>query len=452
MFCPNCGINNLEEAVFCENCGKRIVPAQQTEIKEPNDDSSKSAYATPDAGVYECTFPSQSVPRKPLSARAKIILVGLAAMAVLVIVYLCIGTILSNPQRIAESYFQQVSLNHYGKAYPYLHIEDSPFMNKELFAKANESAYPHIENYSVYESTYNASSYSSIRKNNKQGLTKSYTAEYIEKDAARVRYTTLTLVKQKEKRLLFFNCWEVSVPDMIVSNYTIQVQNGLTVYVDDVLLTDEYKTNGLLIDSADTYESSKSASTAYEKKAGYTYYLLDAVLSGDHTIKTKLNGITDTVTTVAINQNEKSCIINLKEDMADTAENLGTKAEKIMTAVYDAAMKTKEFSTISKYFITNMQDGVSYQYTSLINSFLRDWTDFKFTNLKGQIINTMDDSLITVQLDYTYEYTILDRNSENSGINNSYVKTDSGTKIFNFMKENGIWVMSSGSIHILYNY
>jgi hypothetical protein len=63
----------------------------------------------------------------------------------------------------------------------------------------------------------------------------------------------------------------------------------------------------------------------------------------------------------------------------------------------------------------------------------------------------MDDSLVTVQLDYSYEYTVHDRNSDNSG-SNSYVKTGSGTKTFNFMKENGIWVMSSGSIHILYNY
>ena len=47
MKCPNCGQNNADNAIYCENCGTRIVPQ---ETNEQNTQASNNANTNPQSG------------------------------------------------------------------------------------------------------------------------------------------------------------------------------------------------------------------------------------------------------------------------------------------------------------------------------------------------------------------------------------------------------------------
>ena len=423
MFCPNCGNNNLEEAVFCGNCGKRIVqetfaelPSEQAVERKPSGDPKRAEQI---AYVYPHTVqPTLSVSKKPMFVRAKVLLIAITAMVIAAIEFLCIGLYATNPKRIAENYFKQFAQSNYEKAYTYLDVEDSPFMNKELFAQ--KSTGQNIENFRVYETEFYGNT--DYRK-----LIKFYKAEYIYKDSDDIHSTLLTLMKQKKKTLLFFDSWKVSVPQ-IVSDYTILVQKGLTAYFDDVLLTDEYKL------SADE--------VTFVLDENYTYYVPGDVFWGDHTIKAECNGIVDSVTTVSVTESNKSII-------KSNQNNASTKAVEITKAIYDAAMAGKDFSTISTCFIADIQPEVSQQYANLCNTLSKDKTNFKFTKLEGKIVNYIN-LAVMVELDYTAEYSIVDHDLPTSNGNNTDLSSCSDTKNLIITMENGNWVLSDGEIFKLW--
>ena len=482
MFCSNCGVNNLEEAVFCESCGKRLVqetftelPSDQAVKREPAGDlkrAEQSAYA-----YQYAVQPTPSASKKPMSGRVKMILIAMLALAVLVIAFFCVGNTLSDTDRIAKSYFQQLSKNNWEKAYTYLDIGDTSIISESSYVKAFEYAgkYKNIKNFSVF--TGYTDSYYGMRLSGGGGLTRNYTAEYICNGSTATKSVPITLIKQKEKTLFFFDTWKVSVADFTVSNYTIQADKGLQIYFDGVLLTEKYLTDTITTSvasnssnayaySSSTYAYDSGTTKTYDADGNvtqttkvnddtYNYYCLPTVITGKHVIKSTVDTTVDSEEEVTISKDNQLKLISkisAKEDSVTV--DAETRAKEFLYALFDSAENGIDFSMIQSYFSSNAdtQSVMRLQYDNLKESFAGNGKniglkELEIISLKSQHTgDSTNNSEISVNLKFTYSYRTVEFGSSSDDLVENGPFTSSGqSKQFYFIRENNNWVIREGS-------
>ena len=178
MFCPNCGTSNDEGALFCANCGTRLefesvvteesaasdnnaVPQQpevqtqaqvdvQPQVTQINEQVQPQVQ-TAQVDVQPQVTPMYEQPqngtmgnsaKKPFKLSKKIVIIGVAAVAVIaaVIVFICVGNSLTNYKKTAGSYVKAVEECDWAKAYSLVQIPDSEFLTKNAFITAHSEA------------------------------------------------------------------------------------------------------------------------------------------------------------------------------------------------------------------------------------------------------------------------------------------------------------------------
>lgn len=455
MFCPNCGTNNEEGAAFCANCGTSLTvdvnqvqpeaPSAQAPVTETPvaqvDNQAQGAYTQqPVDGqqVYgephltyateqQAAAPAGAKPFKlPFKVTKKLIIISSAVAAVIVafIVFLCVGSSVTNYKKTAEKYVRAVEECDWSTAYSLIKLPDSEFLTKDAFVTVHADA-----------------------KGQKVGKVKvtdgfSSIGRLPGNKAVNVVYTTATgaetedllLTVTDKHYMLFFKKYKVSTEGVTVKDCQVSVPKGLALTINGVAVNESYK------DAAAT-----------DKSSSYDVYKIPYLFNGSNEIKVTSDFTEEYTETIYPSYDEFSTSISSYDIKfsSDKVDSLKDQAKEDVTALINAAQKKSDFSSISDKVISSDPSSVKSEYKDLVDDFnttYKQISNFKITTFNASLSETSyrvdsKDGCPTVKVSFKigYSYTYKYKNDSKS-----YDKTNSNSSSYVYYKyENGKWKMSS---------
>lgn len=472
MFCPNCGTSNDEGALFCANCGTRLeiepavtegtatvsdnnaVPQQpevQTQAQEPQTDTQAQQPAeqpqatreneqvqpqvqTAQVNVQPQVTPMYEQPqtgamgnsaKKPFKLSKKIIIIGTAAIAVIaaVIVFICVGNSLTNYKKTAKAYVKAVEECDWAKAYSLIQIPEDEFLTKNAFVTAHSDATGSaVGNIKVIDSF-----------SSKGRLPGNKAVSVIYTTATGADSEDLLLTVTDKHYMLFFKKYKVSTEDVVVSNCTINVPKGLTLFINDILVGDQYKKD----------DSGKNSS--------YDVYEIPYLFNGTTILKATSDFTEDYKKEIYPSYDDYSTSISSYDIKfsEDKISGLKDQAKKDVTEFFDAAQKKNDFSTVSDKFTSNMQSGAKSTYNGYVDTFKSTYkqiSNFKVTSFTASMSDTSfrtdsSDGCPTIKVGFKIGYSYTYKYSNDT---KSYDKSDTKSSSYIYYKYvDGQWKISS---------
>lgn len=204
--------------------------------------------------------------------KVKRLIAAVLGVVIVAFIFVSVGKSLADPEKIVKGYFQARVDRNWDKVYSYLALEDSDFINKENFSKVMQAKkQPDILNFEVTEQKYSTTASYYYQSSESSDLVKNYTVKYVSKGYSSADVETVTLVKKAEKKLLFFDDYEIAVNDLIVNDYELYIPSGATVYMDDTQLKEV-------------------ADNPKYKEEKWDAYKISKIFSGDHVIRVEAAG------------------------------------------------------------------------------------------------------------------------------------------------------------------
>ena len=443
MFCPECGTKNQDDAVFCENCGVDISQAlKQSQAAQPTNKNGNPQQPQTDppksAENQNYTYSASAAaaaPHTPMTLRTKIILASILLAAVLVVVFFYVGGQMSSSAKVAQNYFEALKSNDWDKAYSYLNITESDFINKGNFVKMQKESgiNPGIVNYSISSKK----AYTSDESNENGALTKNIEMQYTTKNSSEPQTMDIKLIKQPEKMWLFFDKWKVSSTDYIEPEVTITVPYGTTAYLNNTKISDKYKDN-----------SSSSGGTADSSEKQSVTYKLKNIFIGKYDLKVTSPYIEDFMDKMDLNEYSSFTVSNLKlkKDILDTVSK---KPEQIIKDIYAAALAGKDFDSVADYFVTDEDARINLknEYSNL-QRIIAKGTDggiksITFSDFDPQVTNSQADSDLFIKVDTKFDYSYTACYPSYGGTQQSYDGKDASDLAFTFQLAGDKWLVSS---------
>lgn len=480
MFCPNCGYENGEDALFCENCGVNLAEAvRQSEAEktvilgagkdiQDNNESANAGYGqangyAQNAGYGQANGYAQNAGygqesgyaqnsgygptngyaqngvnvQKPASEKKPISKWIFVVAAEVIVILICAWTLkgiignINTPERTAENYFVHVANGEWEEAYKDLDIEEiangnSDFVNSEMYSKGQaQKSLGIVSNYQVAAGNDALNELNNVLEGISGGDSLGQTIRIDYRAAGDTENSVYVVSLNNTAK----NKWKVGVSDLLCRDYRISVLSGASVSVDGIDLGAEYFTE--TTDYMDSYT------------IPYLFY-------GIHEIKVSMEDMEDVVDTVSVDYSEAYYYCDrmlLKEEVLDT---LIQKAGENMQQIYSAAIAGKNLKTIKELFTVNEEsmESIKESYGYLLSGMNEGSSQIKninFYNVKGQAY--VDSLGVEISFDYKIDYTYEDwwsGNTEND------VYEGSEESIFSFVKENGNWVQTNLGCNTLY--
>ena len=460
MFCPNCGTSNDEGALFCANCGTRLefepvvtegsaasddnaVPQQpevqtaqvdvQPQVTQINEQVQPQVQ-TAQVDVQPQVTPMYEQPqngtmgnsaKKPFKLSKKIVIIGAVVVAVIaaVIVFICVGNSLTNYKKTAGSYVKAVEECDWAKAYSLVQIPDSEFLTKNAFITAHsEATGSAVGNMRVIDSF-----------SSKGRLPGNKAVSVIYTTATGADSQDLLLTVTDKHYMLFFKKYKVSTEDTVVSDCTINVPKGLTLFINDVLVGDQYKSK----------DSGKNSS--------YDVYKIPYLFNGTTILKATSEFTEDYTKEIYPSYDEYTTSISSYDIKfaEDKINGLKDQAKKDVTEFFDAAQKKNDFSTVSDKFTTDMQSSAKSTYNGYVDAFKSTYkqiSDFKITTFNTSMSDTTfrvdsNDGCPTIKVGYKISYSYTYKYSSDT---KSHERNDSKSSAYVYYKyADGQWKISS---------
>ena len=286
MFCPECGVKNTENAVFCENCGNRIAdepqkispripPLTPIVIPEPPVENFRSEeFERAQVPVVENfrneEFKHAQVPvveKKRGRGVRKFILVELVVLALVGFGFYTLSQVITNPKEIAYRYIVDVHNRNWNNLYNSLSLPKSEFINKEMLMKGNPSTDSmDVENYTISDIEFSPDRHKA-----------SVTIDYNLPGVVNSSSTQVNLIKQAKKKYLIFDSWKI-VPEFVVADYEVKVPTNSQVTLGGVAL---------------------EPSLIKDQNVEFTYYQIPMVFDGNYEVKVVLESMEDSVQEVS---------------------------------------------------------------------------------------------------------------------------------------------------------
>lgn len=385
MFCENCGTKNQDGAVFCENCGTKLVQpqdAQQTQA-EPQVNQVPPMQAAPQ---YQ-QFAQPKAPKKPFKLTPAIIIPVIAAVVVIIaaIAFVAIGKSTSDPEKVVRKYLDAMVDKDWKNAYAMLEVKESDFLNEENYIKMKEEAKGQtISNYKIY---------TDMDEIEKDAISTTIYYGYTVSGQSGELSGSLELIKQKGKRMFFFEKWEIS--ESYSENSVIYAPENVVVTLDGVEL---------------------DAEEAKADSDGYLEYEIPSMFYGTHMVKAESDIYEDIEEEWYVDYSEASCYISTGDVKDEIVEELAGTVEEIVSAAYTKAFEGKEFSEISAYFSDEEGelDDIEDYYDTLKETFTKEengegFTAFTITEIEADLDYCYDASChFDVEFDFDYEINELD--------------------------------------------
>lgn len=462
MFCPNCGTSNDESALFCANCGTRLElepvvteksaasdnnavtqqPEVQTQAQQPAEqpqapqinEQVQPQVQTAQVNVQPQVTPMYEQPqngvigdsaKKPFKLSKKIVIIGAAAAVVIaaVIVFICVGNSLTNYKKTAGSYVKAVEECDWAKAYSLVQIPDSEFLTKNAFITAHsEATGSAVGNMRVIDSF-----------SSKGRLPGNKAVSVIYTTATGADSQDLLLTVTDKHYMLFFKKYKVSTEDAVVSDCTINVPKGLTLFINDVLVGEQYKSK----------DSGKNSS--------YDVYKIPYLFNGTTILKATSEFTEDYTKEIYPSYDEYTTSISSYDVKfaEDKISGLKDKAKKDVTEFFDAAQKKNDFSTVSDKFTTDMQSSAKSTYNGYVDTFKSTYkqiSNFKITTFNPSMSDIAfrvdsNDGCPTIKVGYKISYSYTYKYSSDT---KSHERNDSKSSAYVYYKYvDGQWKISS---------
>ena len=460
MFCPECGKPNPDENRFCQYCSALLVDNSAEQFQQPvaQPVSDNGQQAKPDVVVSIPKVDTAKV--KGFIQKQKKLLVPIVAVVIALIVFVAIGSSLSSPEKVVESYFTALTENDYEAMYKQLALPESDLLTKEAFTNymtqnfgEGENPYYGVKKFDVKEIDERdyygyGYDYNENRDNKKkdENPVKNYQIIMVDKTTGESSTYFVTLIEQDTKTLLFFKNYKVSSASFVAQNVKLYVDGEAAVTFDDIALTspetDEYGTKS---------------------------YSLPAVFKGEHkvTLTSDLYEPFETDFYIYENYDSQTVRTSYMKFKEDILTSLETKALDTIKTMYANALANKPFSidmmkTTPEYIdlsniYTNLVDNIAMQEdgTGLNEiTFTSGAIRTNYLNEKQYSVHTDDAGRTTVSftlnLTYDFKYT---RNvgwyepqlEVREGSNNDSVS-------FQYTYVDGEWNLSSMGNCVVYYY
>lgn len=426
--CPFCKFENTDDAVFCEECGRRLdeVPVQEARVTcaacgAGNKKGARfcincgAALNAPPAAedVAPAAGPQMAEPKKeekkPRSKLQKFIIAEVLGIVVVAALFFGIGHMKYGAESIAERYLAAYADQDWHTMYTLLDLPEGSFMSESQFAElmAKEDA-PSLSNYTIQP---------------KPGADTSVTQDFEIEYAASgedVATMDLTLVCDGDKELFVFDKWRVSSSAVLAKDYPIWVPDGAQVTVDGVELTAPSETaSGMACYTVSIFKGLHALSVAMPWSEIYTAE-----------IDTRA---TDS-TTVEISD------IDLT---ADGAQAMKAKAQQDLQKWFTAGMSGADYSEVKGLFTKEAGDEYEATYDKLVVALVTDpggkygddyvVNGLSFSGLSFDL-GTDSDGARTVEVayEYTTDYTY-------KGERNTTSKSTEAVLDVSYVCEDGAW-------------
>lgn len=389
MYCQECGKQNDDRAIVCQECGILLE-------RDFEDLSKEAKLATQKAAGKAIKATGSAVKTVRKNKKAQIAILCACIVVVLIGSVFAIGNSLTNPERIVKKYFESYMDGDYAKAYEYLAMPDSEFLSKKAYATYMEQTVTGktVSQYEISESSSTSISSSSNTSSSKE-LTKRYTVKYLLTGESTTNSFSVTLVLQENKKFIFFDDYSVAVDDFIVKNFTVYAPDGLTISVDGIGLKSEKST--------DDYGNPLKV------------YTIPYAYKGTHELAATSDAFEDYTDTFSLS-NDGSTIIrgleikeSVRDEMANTAETLFTSW--CTNAIEEISLSEADFEMLTS--VSTPLGELTEVYYSLQEHFNKeDGTGlksiaFQFFEDVSTSTNVNNDYIYECRLKFTYSYVKL---------------------------------------------
>ena len=332
-------------------------------------------------------------------------------------IFLAVGNRASSPEKFAEQYFSHYVTNNFEEMYEMVDCEESEFITLENFVNKceGEKIYGSIRGYSFSKG---------VRKGDKLTYVVSY---YLGSESQPHTYS-ITLNEQDEKTHMFFNTWKVSVENMIIEDYKINVPVGRVVTLDGM-------------DIKKYYSKTSEDGTV-------DTYIIDRLFTGDHTIAVNLDATGEITKTEYVSHNGQEINITTNDFAMkpDVQQKLYEYSTYIVKTMYEYAMdSTKNSEHITSLYANTDEAKASAKATfEAIRAAIQKENG---ASLRVLDIKTLSPSIqefiypdrVAVKVTYNYEFKAVTGTSVLSGIIEEYSGSGSDTAYVYLNLIDGAW-------------
>ena len=392
MYCPSCGQPNREECAHCAYCGAQLVDnSVRPQYVQVNTDQIRQA--TQDL-VQKTVRTVRKIDRSKIqnmSKKTKTLIVAGASVLLVFILFLAIGSSLSNPKHVATKYFKSYAEGDYDAMYSCLASVDSQFVTKDSFVKymsaRNERQIGKIESYEVREEKDMVPSSLSNRYDYLEDgtpsstLTKRFYITYISSGSGSVNTFQVTLALQKSRKLLFFKQYKVGIDQYLAQDVQFLAPPGATVTVDGVTLK-----NGV----------------PYADDENMLAYSVGSMFAGEHTVKVSGAIYQEMTQTVSVYDGSTE---TLRPEISENQKQvLAVQTENVLRTMCSGALSGKSFSALG---LQNCSEDVAEYYEDLCDTLRNDdgtgYTSITFASFSTDSVYR-DDTEYECNLDFQYNY------------------------------------------------
>jgi hypothetical protein len=399
MFCPECGVKNEDRYSYCVLCGAQLEDNQPA--------SSFSAAKSLGAFLYML---------RSTTIKTKFALTALVLSAAM-LAFAEIGGAVYAPYAIARGFFEAKASGNWGKAYNYLNLEESDLISKKNFTELfREDAPKDIFNYSLAEILVDPES--------RNSLVLEYAASYVEKGSSKVHTEMIYLVKNKKKKLLLFDDYDVVIDNLVATGATLTAPAYVAASIDGVELEKAYQ---------DESASPIARFTIPPVFTGYHELSLKSEVTDPHAERIEIqSGSKCVAPELYISNNQKASLSEtLQSNLLDII-SMGLKGAPFEKLNIVCTKNEKYAAAIRKAY-----EDFAF---SLGSDSKVGYTDYKLSYAsEGVSQNTLNvDGTFTASLDIIYGYA---RVSEDSGHFTKEEGSAEGRPEFIYSYEDGSWAL-----------
>lgn len=405
MYCPECGIENEENSMFCAQCGARLQGESEQSIENDVSEPRKGNLS----GMTEKA-------KEKMNTFSKIILVEIIVFAVVIFGCTSYAKKLFGPEYFAEEYFKALSKGDVNVVYHNLDVEETPFLCKDMFQK-----YADIWNDS------NVTNYKVVCQNNSMLEDNYVTADivYRTKNAQDDMNFSIQLEKQTKKKYFLFDSWKVQSGSLIINEYYLYVPTGASVTVGGILLDDSYIRQT-------------------EDDSGQTEYCINGIFQGVYDIKVTKEGMEDYNGLIYVGTDENLFYLEYMNYKDETILMLQKQAGEFAKSCLMALAEKKSFQTIQSFVSTNEEtmEEVKDTYNNMLDSrnYIIRMKKMKVYDITSSVSDIYSNQIcFKVDYEYTQEYTEEDWFGEQGDTTDDL----SGSMSISYIQENGNWVVSN---------
>lgn len=405
-----------------ENSSAPLRPSQMKKMKEQQ----KTGQQT--AGGFSITIkkPEINVQKykgsmRKLSKMQIAVIVEAVCLLLIICAFYGLGSSQNSPNSVAKRYFQAYADKDWSKVYDLTDFPDGEYLQKAQFvAMMEQTEIPDITNFEIMSDKSLESS----------GVQKNLIVQFTEK-GKNADSRMLTLMKQGEKAMMFFDTWKVSPANEIAENFQIYSPCGATVAIDGVVLPKERREQ--------------------TEDGGMDCYRI-TLFAGKHSIQVAApwHELYEDDFSASVESAYTAEALKLTEE-GETA--FTAKMQEALEKVYQSALEQKKFDEIAELFLSEYSDICEEAYDSLVSD-LHDREAYKlkeveFSEFKCECYDDVYQGQVQAEMSYKYDmkytYTYTSWRNDTPTTED---KTDAGSSYMNasFQYDEDTYKIASFSI------